>query len=144
MSFPPLLNLGLNEDRYREYFEQTYCLGPILTFDGIDVRFRKSDFDHCCFKSSRGNRLKDLFDIFRARRLGWIKEALKSADAQLRVGWNRDRKCYDPKRRVAVVYDDYVVVIVITGQSKARFITAYKTEDYSTIKKVLAGPVWAP
>lgn len=144
MSLPPLLNLGLDTNRYREYFEQTYCVGPITTFDGIDVRFRKEDFDHCCYRSSRRNRLKDSFDILRARRLGWIKEALKAKDAQLRVGWDRVKRSYESKRRVAVVYEDYVVVIAITGPSRARFITAYKTEDYSTIEKILAGPAWAP
>jgi len=139
---PPLVNFGIDVEKYRAYFETTYCRGPLTTFDGIEVRFRKRDFDHCCFKSTRRNDLKDSFDILRARRLGWIREALQSPDAQLRVGWDKRRKRHDHRRRVAVVCEDYVVVIAITAPKKARFITAYKTEDYRAIEKILSGPVW--
>lgn len=144
MRCPPFLNHGSNVEKYRAYFETTYCRDPITTFDGIEVRFQKADFNHCCYKSSRRNEIKDSFDIIRARRLGWIKVALKTPDAQLRVGWDKSRKRHDHDRRVAFVYEDYVVVIAIRGPKKARFITAYKPEDYSTIEKILSGPVWKP
>lgn len=144
MADPPFLNLALNVEKYREYFETTYCRGPLTTFDGIEVRFQRKDFDHCCFNSTRRNKDKDSFDIFRARRLGWIRETLQSSNAQLRVGWDKAKKRYDHKRRVAVIYEDYVVVIAITSPKKARFITAYKVEEYSTIEKILSGPIWTP
>ena len=75
MAYPPLLELpGAAE--YRAQFEATYCRGPFRAFDGIEVRFRKRDFDHCCFESSRRDGAKDAFSQPRAKRLEWIKAAL--------------------------------------------------------------------
>jgi hypothetical protein len=51
MSLPPLKTFA-NADECRAHFEAVYCSGPIPAFDGIQVRFRKRDFDHCFFESS--------------------------------------------------------------------------------------------
>ena len=67
MAYPPLLELP-GEAEYRAHFEATYCRGPIRAFDGIEVRFRKRDFDHCCFESSRRDGAKDAFSQPRAKR----------------------------------------------------------------------------
>jgi len=50
MSYPPLLSYQTIGE-YRAHFERVYCQGPIVTFDGIAVRFRKEDFDHAFFES---------------------------------------------------------------------------------------------
>lgn len=119
-----MLNLA-NEAEYRAHFESIYCQGPIRTFDGIEVRFRKSDFDHCCFESSRRDAVKDRFSAKRAKRLNWIKAALEDANSECYQGWDKKRKRHDPRRRVALVMGNYVVVIAIKRQNRADFVTAY-------------------
>ena len=52
----------------------------------------------------------------------------------------------DPARRVAVVYEDFVVVINVRKQNdgsfRAYFITAYKAE--TSISKIRSKPRWKP
>lgn len=146
--YPPLLHLA-TEEEYRSQFEQMYCLAPIQTFDGIDVRFCKKDFDHCCFESSRRNTIKDQFSRRRAARLHWIKATLEDANAELYVGWDKRRKRYDRKRRVAIVAGSYVVVIALKGHRQADFLTAFVADTAaspgraSTVDKIRMAPVWA-
>jgi hypothetical protein len=87
MPYPPLLKLPTVE-AYRQYFEKSCCQEPIITFDGIAVRFRKTDFDHCGFESSMRNNVKDTFSPARAERLGWIGEALRDPKSDRFVGWD--------------------------------------------------------
>ncbi len=148
MPYPSLLGLS-GEAQYRAHFETTYCAGPVFTFDGVEVRFRRSDFDHCCFESSRRDRSKDRFSRSRAERLDWIGAALRDPNAELFIGWDRNRKRYDPNRRVAVVMQNYVVVIAITGPNRADFVTAYLAETQSqkparpsTLDRIRSSPKW--
>ena len=143
MALPPLCNLP-SETEYRQRFEATYCQGTIATFDGIEVRFRKSDFDHCFFESTQRNGIKDEFSVKRSERIDWIKATLKDATADLLVGWDSKKKRYDNNRRVCLVSGNYVVVIVITGQSKADFITAFVADTPTTLQKIKASPKWTP
>ena len=99
MGYPPLLHLQ-SEEAYRAHFEAVYCRGPIQTFDGIHVRYRKKKFEHCCFESSRRDGVKDQFSPSRARRLNWIKVALEDPDSERYQGWDKKRKRYDDRRRV--------------------------------------------
>lgn len=55
-------------DDYRLHFERVYCRRPIRTFDGIDVRFRKSSFDHCFFETVTVK--DDTWSPRRAERIG--------------------------------------------------------------------------
>lgn len=142
MPYPPLLKLA-TVDAYRQYFENLYCLGPIITFDGIAVRFRKTDFDHCGFESSMRNNVKDTFSLTRAERLGWIGEALRDPNSDRFVGWDSKNKRHDRNRRVTVVMGDYVVVIGLSGMKTARFITAYVADTPASLAKIKAGPRWA-
>jgi len=145
VTYPPLLNLA-NEAAYRVHFETTYCQGPIRTFDGIEVRFRKSDFDHCCFESSRRNGVKNKFSPKRAARLDWIKAALEDPSSERYQGWDKNRKRHDPNRRVTLVMGNYVVVIAIKGQNQADFVTAYVADTAgrpgraSTVDKIRRSP----
>jgi plasmid maintenance system killer protein len=144
MAYPPLVNYSTPEE-YRAHFERLYCRGPISTKDGVRVRFRKSDFDHCMFKTDRRTREKTTeFAAERAERIDWIQAALQDAAALLLEGWDNKNKSYDPQRRVTLIYNErYVVVIAMTGASQANFITAYLA-DAETIEKMKKSPVWRP
>ena len=110
MPYPPLLNHNTAAE-YRTHFENIYCRGPVTTFDGIDARFRKSQFDHCFFESTHRDGNKDAFSTQRAERMDWIKAALQDANADLYQEWDKKRRRYDSTRRVAVVQTNYVVKI---------------------------------
>lgn len=139
MPYPPLLALpGLAE--YRAEFERLYCAAPIPTFDSIQVRFKKRDFDHCCFESIRGTKSKSTFSHTRAERLHWIGVALADATSDRRVGWDNTLKRYDASRRVAIVCGNYVTVIAIQSVNAANFITAYVADSGRTIQLIKAGP----
>ena len=142
MTYPPLLALP-TEGAYQRHFEELYCRGPVVTFDGILVRFRKTDFDHCCFESSKRDSVKDLFSPKRAERLDWIGEALRDPHSDRFVGWDRKTKCHVRNRRVTVVMGGYVVIIALTGTKAARFITAYVADTPASLEKIKAGPRWA-
>lgn len=144
MPYPALLKLP-SQDDYREHFEHTYCVQPILTFDGIEVRFRKDDFHHCCFESSKRDSTKDQFSPQRAERLDWIKAALQDRSSERYVGWDRKKKRHDPARRVTVVQGNYVVVIALQTKNrmKARFITAYVADSPASLQRIRRGPKWA-
>ena len=141
MPYPPLLTFAA-EHQFRAYFEDTYCRRPISTFDGIAVRFRKENFDHCCFESSQRNKTKDTFSMPRAERLHWIALALQDRRADRFVGWDGKRKRYDRKRRVTLVMDDFVVVIQLTKPGQARFVTCYVADSVATLTKIRKGPRW--
>lgn len=132
--YPPLLKLA-DEAAYRLHFETTYCQVPIATFDGIQVRFRKRDFDHCCFESSNRDGFKDAFSTARAERLDWIKAALQDAAAELYVGWDNKKKTYD-YGRVCVVCGNYVVIFRLIGPNLAQFVTAYVADTPRTLDRI--------
>lgn len=143
MKYPAFLILPSIED-YRKYYETKYCKKPIITFDGIPVYFSKSKFDHAFFESSKRNKIKDKFSTIRAQRMTWIAKTLTHPNAVLYQGWDKKRRRYDPRWRVNVVFDDYVVVLKITvtkeNKLKGEFRTAYKAEN--SIGKIKASPKW--
>ena len=147
MPYPPLLNHNTPAE-YRTHFENIYCRGPITTFDGIGVRFRGSDFNHCFFESTQHDGNKDAFSIQRAERMDWIKAALQDENADLYQGWDKRRKRYGRTRRVALVQTNYVVVIAITRQNMADFTTAYVADAPAvgrrpaTIDLIRRSPFW--
>ena len=147
MSYPPLLKLA-TAAQYRTHFENIYCRGPITTFDGIQVRFRKRDFNHCFFESSRRDGAKDQFSLRRAERMDWIKVALQDKDADRYLGWDKKKRAYTRTRRVAVVMGNYVVVIALATQKRADFVTAFVADTAgsagraSTLDQIKAGPKW--
>ena len=144
MQTPPLVKYK-SIDEYRSLFENMYCKKPIITFDGIPVYFRKELFDDCMFESSDWQ-MRDniLFSMTRAERINWIGETLKNPASDLYFGWDRNRKRIDHNSRVAVAYDDFVVVVRIKRREgeiyKAKFRTAYLA-DYN-IKKIRSMPGW--
>lgn len=146
MAYPSLV-VHETENEYRAHFGRVYCVAPVRTFDGIMVRFRRRDFDHCFFETVCAK--DDTFSHQRAERIDWIKVALQDRHSERYVGWNSKRKCHDYNRRVTIVMGDYVVVIAITGPSKADFVTAFVADTRtrrgrpSTIDMIRSGPKWA-
>ena len=116
MAYPPLVKYP-TEQEYRVHFERVYCQGTIRTFDDIEVRFRKAMFDHCFFESLRWR--DDTFSPRRAERIDWIKAALEDPNAELRLGWDNEKKRPANDRRVAIVVGNYVVIIRIYKPGKA-------------------------
>ena len=146
MSLPALVQYE-SEEEYRTHFEAVYCRKPIPTFDGFSVRFRKRQFEHCFFESSGRDRVKDCFSKRRAERIDWIQAVLQDPEAELYQGWDRDNRCHDQRRRVAVVLGEYVVVIMMVDEKQADFITAYLADPpraghLSSIQKIRRGPKW--
>lgn len=144
LDLPPLLKLK-DEPAYRAHFEAVYCRGTIPTFDGIEVRFRKDDFDHCCYKTERGGRRKTVFCPIRAERIDWIRFALQDPDADLRVGWDNLRKRNLADRRVAIVSGNYVVIIdILKCGRRARLVTTFVADSGpgNTLSNIKRSPKW--
>lgn len=137
----PLLDLS-NLDVCRGYFKSIYCLKPIVTHDEIAVRFRQSDFGHITQESSKRDGVKDTFSPQRASRLKWIKTALQDPTLQFKAGWDSKKKCYDHKRRVTLVIENFVVVIRLKSATAADFVTCYVADAPRTQQKLLSAPKW--
>ena len=125
------------EQEYRDIFESEYCdwqNNPVITFDGISVKFFPNQFDHAFTESDdwrSGD--KSIFSYNRAERISWIRDALEDSTADLRIGWDKHTKSYDNTLRVAIVKKCYVVIIKIQNRTTAKFRTAF--EAYNTIDK---------
>lgn len=138
LAYPPLVQY-ITEQEYRNHFERVYCKEPIATFDDIQVRFRKSMFDHCFFESIHSK--DDTFSQQRAERIDWIAAVLQDSGAELREGWDNKRKRPAKNRRVAIIIESYVVIIRIRG-SKADFVTAFLA-NHRSIQKIRTNPLWS-
>jgi len=139
-AYPPLVTYA-TEAEYRTHYEQSYCQGPLLTHDGISVRFRKGNFDHIFFESSQRNATKDVFSQPRAERIDWIACVLQDASLPMYQGWDKKKKRYDPRRRVVIAQGNYVVVIHMARPGCANHVTAYMADAW-TVGKILSGPIW--
>jgi hypothetical protein len=134
---------GKTIEEYCQIFIETYCnkKNPIITFDDITVKFYSDMFEHAFYESANWKKGdKTLFSFNRAERILWIKDALEDSTAILKVGWDKENKSYNYSRRVAIVKNNYVVIIWIRSEKEAKFITAY--EAYDSISSILSGPDW--
>ena len=140
---PPLLKYDTIEE-YKEHYELYYCKSPIVTLDGIRIFFPKEKFTHAFYESSQRNRNKDVFSTHRSERMDWIKKTLEHKDAILYKGWDKDAKEYLDDRRVSIVYEDFIVVVSLSlnskGNLKGNFITCYKADN--SIDSINKSPVW--
>lgn len=128
-----------DELEYRKKFENLYCSGPLCTHDGIMVRFRREDFDHCCFETVNKKKTKT-FSMNRAQRLHWIKIAIESETAKRYKGYNSKKKKVDPYRLVLLLgREHYAVILTLKPNRKAVFITAYPTTT-KTEEKIMNRP----
>lgn len=100
-------------------------------------------FEHCFYESAnRIFRDKSILSYNRLEKMLWIKHILKDPLAMLKQGWDRDKKVYINSRRVALVKGKYVVVIALTGEKKAAFVTAYEQTEGENIHKIQNSPDW--
>jgi len=140
---PPLLKLE-GEDAYRQHFVRTLCRAQIETHDGIRVYFSANAFEHAFFESSDRRGADDVFSLNRAERMDWIAAALADPNALCCQGWDKNRQCYTPKRRLTVVVQDFVIVLQLStkrdGTLKANFVTCFKAEN--SIIKIRQSPRW--
>ncbi len=143
MPLPPLV-LYPTAAEYRTHFEQGYCRSVIATFDGIRVYFSIGHFEHCFYESSARNGLKDVFSPVRAQRIDWIKATLEHPQACLFAGWNKKERYVESTRRVAVVFEDFAVIVQmglkLNGELRGNFVTCYQADN--SITKIRASPVW--
>jgi hypothetical protein len=99
-----------------------------------------NDFDHAFYESTLVK--DDTFSLKRAQRIGWIKAALEDPKSERYLGWDKRKKRYDRKRRVALVKGNYVVVIGISSKGKGRFITAFVADSRKTVNLIRQNPKW--
>jgi len=126
----------LSEVDLRKIWRDEYCEQDIFTFDKVQVKFYEDMFDHAFFESAdRVEKDKSVLSLNRLEKIHWIKETLQDKDAILKKGWDTKNKVYFEDRRVAIVKENYVVIIRFTGLLKAKFITAYEKDDVENILK---------
>ena len=126
---------------YKEHFINKYCREPIETFDSFTVKFYEDMFEHAFFESSNRRGNKDIFSVQRAERIDWIENVLKDKDAELYMGYDSKNKRNSWNRRVTIINEDnYVVVIQIIKENKAKFVTAYVADSPHTAKSIRQGP----
>lgn len=144
MGLPPLVHYATVAE-YRSHYERVYCRGNIQTFDGIRVFFGAGKFGHMFYESTARDGRKDVFSPVRAQRIDWIKATLEHPTAALFEGWDKTSRQYDSTRRVAVVYEDFVVVVAMglkqDSSLKANFVTCYQADN--SIVKIRSSPVWS-
>lgn len=144
MALPPLTQYATAAE-YREHYERIYCRGEILTFDGIRVYFAAGKFGHVFYESTARDGNKDVFSPVRAQRIDWIKATLEDPAAALFEGWDTSSRRYDAARRVAVVYEDFVVVVAmglkLDRSLRANFVTCYQADN--SIGKIRTSPAWS-
>lgn len=144
MALPPLIRYATPTE-YRTHYERVYCRGNIQTCDGIRVYFDAGRFGHTFYESTFHDGRKDTFSSVRAERIDWIKATLEHPRAALFAGWNKKSRTYDNTRRVAVVYEDFVVVVAMglkqNGALKARFVTGYQADN--SIGRIRTSPPWS-
>ena len=144
MALPPLVHYATVAE-YRSNYERVYCRSNLQTFDGIRVYFAAGKFDHVFYESTAWDGRKDVFSPVRAQRVDWIKATLEHPMAALFEGWDKASRKYDATRRVAVVYEDFVVVVAMglkqDGSLKANFVTCYQADN--SIGKIRSSPTWS-
>lgn len=135
----------MSEEALRSLWADEYCNPekPIYTFDNVRVSFFRDMFDHVFRESAdRKHRDKSILSLNRLEKMLWIKSVLQDPDSILKQGWDRDTKSYLDDRRVAMVKNNYVVIIRFTGILKAKLVTAYELQEDSNISKILESPDW--
>ena len=143
MVYKKIKSFMMSETELRQLWSDTYCNSPITTFDGIKVKFYSNMFEHAFFESyNRIEKDKSILSLNRCEKMLWIKDTLEDSTSILKQGWINKTKTYDNNRRVALVKENYVVIILIYAVKKARFISAYEINDDENLKLFLQGPDW--
>ena len=143
MAYKKIKSYKMTEAELRQLWSDTYCNDPIITYDGIEVKFYSNMFNHAFFESyNRKEKDKLILSLNRCEKMFWIKDTLEDSSAILKQGWINKTKTYDNNRRVAFVKGNYVVIILIYSVKKARFISAFEINNVDNLKLFLGGPDW--
>jgi len=144
MAYKKIKSYKYTEDELRQIWSKTYCEQRIVTFDDIVVKFYSNMFDHCFYESNnRQEKDKSILSLNRLEKIYWIKDALEDPDSIRKQGWNGKNKTYNNSRRVTLVKGNYIVIIIIYAEKKARFLTAYEVNNDNNLQKILNSPDWA-
>jgi hypothetical protein len=132
---PHLMDVSTRETELRLIWKTEYCMNPIITFDDVLVKFYEDMFDHAFYESSsRKSKDKSILSLNRLEKMLWIKDTLQDETAILKKGWDSKTKTYFKDRRVAIIKNNYVVIIRFTGMLTAKFVTAYEKNDIENIE----------
>ncbi|MDP4268178.1 MAG: hypothetical protein Q8880_12165 [Bacteroidota bacterium] len=127
-----------SEEELRKIWKEEYCEKDIYTFDNVIVEFHENQFDHLFYESySRIKKDKSILSLNRLEKILWIKDVLQDNTAILKKGWDNIKKVYYEDRRVAIVKNNYIVIICFTGLLKATIVSAYEKND---ITKIINSP----
>lgn len=136
---PPFVDYRCVCDYFGHYVRE-YCHKKIVTPDGIRVHFRSDTFGHAFFEDNDTR-----FSEERAMRIDWIGYALTNPATQHLFGWDKNRGCDDFTRRVAVI-GQFVVVLLLKldrpQQLKAEFLTCFPAKR-RTLEKILKSAAWS-
>jgi hypothetical protein len=133
---PHLIDESKREAEMRKIWHDEYCINEIETFDEVKVKFYDDMFDHCFYESAnRKEKDKSILSLNRLEKMLWIKDTLQDGEAILKKGWDNYHKIFYTNRRVAIVKENYVVIIRFTGKLKAKLVTAYEKNDVENILK---------
>lgn len=129
------------EEELRKLWDITYCIKPIKTFDDIAVKFYSDMFDHAFYESeNRKQKDKSMLSYTRLEKMLWIKDTLQDPDAELVQGYDNKTKTHNNSSRVAIIKDDYVVIIWLKNAKEAKFVTAYVADN--SIERIKKSPKW--
>lgn len=140
---PALLSLE-DQAAYQQHFVTKYCAGPLLTHDGIPIFFRRHAFYHAFFDTVVHK--DDTFSQTRAERMDWIEATLIDPQSQRLQGYLAKTKTHDPKRRVELRFQNFIVVLIMgmkkNGVLKGEFLTCYAVNN-RRLPKVQQAPIWS-
>ena len=127
-ALPDAIPFGLSDEFAQDRLKQTQW----------QAFLRKNALDESTARDGR----KDVFSAVRAQRIDWIKATLKHPTAALFEGWDKTSRQYDATRRVAVVYENFVVVVAMglkqDGSLKVKLVTCYQADN--SIRKIRSSP----
>lgn len=136
-------------EEYRNYYHANLCATQIQCHLGFPILFRRDNFEHAFYESTRGTAVKtNIFSFERAARMDEIAPALRGniENVAWKAGWDRKKKAYSSPNRVCLTSADLAIVLNISRDASKRiklgkFVTAYPAGDH-TLSKLKAAPVW--
>ncbi len=142
MAYSALLVLS-DEAEYLSHFKKDYCdKGSVTTPGGLVVKFRERHFKHAFYEAAgRVTGDKSVFSITRTQRMNWVAEALKDPTADVYQGYDNQKKCPSPNRRVSISNGNYVVVSEVEKNGEATFVTAF-VANAGALTKIRTNPKW--
>lgn len=145
MTLPNLVSYA-TEVEYKKHYIDNYCnSSPIMTFDGIPVKFYEDRFEHAFYKrvEKKWKSPKDRFCRLRGERIDWIKHVLQDPTIEPKKGYDHAKQTYDNSRRITFMNShNYIVVIMLDKKNQGKFLTAYLVDNEEAADKIRNSPKW--